>query len=79
MPRITASAFIAKWRDVQLTERPASQQHFLDLCEVVEHPKPAEADPAGEWFTFERDSDERDFYRPTSECLAAVDAVLGRR
>ncbi len=23
-----------------------------------------------------RDSDERDFYRPTAECLAAVDAVL---
>ena len=26
----------------------------------------------------ERDSDERDFYRPTEECLAAVDAVLGQ-
>jgi hypothetical protein len=25
----------------------------------------------------ERGSDERDFYRPTAECLAAVDAVLG--
>ena len=24
----------------------------------------------------ERDSDERDFYKPTEECLAAVDAVL---
>lgn len=24
----------------------------------------------------ERDSDERDFYRPTAECLAAVGAVL---
>lgn len=24
-----------------------------------------------------RDSDERDFYKPTAECLAAVDAVLG--
>jgi hypothetical protein len=26
----------------------------------------------------ERNSDERDFYKPTRECLAAVDAVLGR-
>lgn len=26
----------------------------------------------------ERDADERDFYRPTEECLAAVDAVLGQ-
>ncbi len=25
----------------------------------------------------ERDADERDFYKPTAECLAAVDAVLG--
>jgi hypothetical protein len=24
----------------------------------------------------ERDTDERDFYRPTAECVAAVDAVL---
>lgn len=27
----------------------------------------------------ERDSDERDFYKPTGECLAAVDAVLRRK
>jgi hypothetical protein len=26
----------------------------------------------------ERGTDERDFYRPTAECLAAVDAVPGR-
>lgn len=25
----------------------------------------------------ERDADERDFYKPTAECMAAVDAVLG--
>jgi hypothetical protein len=49
--------FISKWRKVELTERSASQQHFLDLCEVVGHPKPAEADAAGEWFTFERGLD----------------------
>lgn len=46
--------FIAKWRRAALTERSAAQQHFLDLCEVLDHPKPAEADPTGEWFTFER-------------------------
>jgi hypothetical protein len=59
MSGITPAAFISKWRHVQLTERSASQQHFLDLCEVLEHPKPAEADPAGEWFTFERGADKR--------------------
>jgi hypothetical protein len=34
---------------VQISERSAAQQHFLDLCELVGHPKPAEADPTGEW------------------------------
>ncbi|MCA1592615.1 MAG: class I SAM-dependent DNA methyltransferase [Acidobacteria bacterium] len=51
---MTIDEFIQKWRRVELTERSASQQHFLDLCEVFGHAKPAEADPTGEWFTFER-------------------------
>lgn len=51
---MTVADFVAKWRKVELTERSASQQHFLDLCEVFGHRKPAEADPAGEWFTFEK-------------------------
>jgi hypothetical protein len=46
--------FIAKWRRVQLPERSASQQHSLDLCELVGHDKPAAADPGGTHFTFER-------------------------
>jgi hypothetical protein len=33
------SEFVDKWRKVELTERSASQQHFLDLCEVFDHPK----------------------------------------
>ena len=49
-----AATFIAKWRRVALTERSAAQQHFLDLCELLGHPKPAESDPTGEFFTFER-------------------------
>lgn len=48
------SEFVNKWRKVELTERSASQQHFLDLCEVFEHPKPAQDDPTGENFTFEK-------------------------
>ena len=51
---MTIAEFVAKWRKAELTERSASQQHFLDLCEVFGHLKPAEADAAGEWFTFER-------------------------
>lgn len=51
---MNVAEFISKWRRSERNERSAAQEHFLDLCEVVGHPKPGEADPAGEWFTFER-------------------------
>jgi len=51
---MTASQFMNKWMRVELKEHSASQQHFLDLCELFDHPKPAEADPTGESFTFEK-------------------------
>jgi len=51
---MTGIEFVNKWRGVQLTERSAAQQHFLDLCELVGHPKPAEVDKTGDSFTFER-------------------------
>ncbi len=38
----------------QQTERQASQQHFLDLCQLLKEPKPAEHDPTGETYCFER-------------------------
>ena len=40
--------FIDKWRYVELKERSASQEHFIDICRVIGHPTPAEADPGGE-------------------------------
>lgn len=49
-----ASQFISKWNRANLKERSAAQEHFLDLCELFDHPKPADADPEGEWFTFEK-------------------------
>ena len=51
---MTPHAFITKWRASTLTERSASHQHFLDLCELLDEPKPADADPTGEWYCFER-------------------------
>jgi type II restriction/modification system DNA methylase subunit YeeA len=50
---ITPLKFIEKWQKSVLKERAASQEHFLDLCSLLEHPTPAEADPEGTWFTFE--------------------------
>jgi type II restriction/modification system DNA methylase subunit YeeA len=51
---ISLPEFVAKWQKVQLTESAASQEHFLDICELFQHPKPAQADPEGVEFTFER-------------------------
>jgi len=45
--------FVIKWRNVQLKERSAAQEHFLDLCRLINHPTPAEYDPGGEKFSFE--------------------------
>ena len=51
---LNAAEFIAKWRKVELKERSAAQEHFLDLCRMLGHPTPAEADPTGETFCFEK-------------------------
>lgn len=51
---MNADQFINKWTQVSLSEKSASQQHFLDLCALLGEKTPAEADPAGEFFTFER-------------------------
>ena len=40
-----AAAFVDKWRKSRRSERSASQEHFLDLCEVLKHPKPGAVDP----------------------------------
>ena len=51
---MTVHEFISKWRKVELKERSAAQEHFLDLCAVFDHPTPAAADPTGETFCFEK-------------------------
>src|SRR5262249_13869393 len=51
---VNPQQFAAKWKRAALSERSAYQQHFLDLCDLLGHPRPADADPEGRWFTFER-------------------------
>ena len=51
---MTPSEFISKWRASELKERSASQEHFIDLCRLLGEPTPAQADPTGEWYCFER-------------------------
>ena len=51
---MTPGDFIAKWRASELKERSAAQEHFIDLCRLLGEPTPAEADPTGERYCFER-------------------------
>ncbi len=51
---MTVQEFIRKWRPVALTERQTAQEHFIDLCRLVNHPTPVEDDPSGERFCFEK-------------------------
>ena len=51
---MTAKEFINKWWPSELGERQGSQSHFNDLCRLLGEPTPAEADPEGSWYTFEK-------------------------
>ena len=46
--------FIQTWDAARLSERSAAQQHFVQLCALLGEPTPAEADPTGEFYTFEK-------------------------
>ena len=50
----TVNDFIRKWHAVELKERSAAQEHFLDLCRLLGEPSPAAADPTGDFYCFER-------------------------
>ena len=51
--KLSAQEFVNKWQGIELKERSASQEHFLDLCRLIGHPTPVEADSTGESFCFE--------------------------
>lgn len=48
------ASFIAKWTRTELSERAASQEHFLDVCRLLGQPTPAEHDATGAEYTFEK-------------------------
>jgi hypothetical protein len=52
--KMRAEDFVRKWLDATLNERQAAQSHFIDLCRVLDVPTPAEADPSGKTYAFER-------------------------
>ena len=54
MSEMTPQAFIEKWHKSRLKESAAYSEHFCDLCHMLGLPTPAEADPSGEFFTFQK-------------------------
>jgi type II restriction/modification system DNA methylase subunit YeeA len=46
--------FIRRWKDSELSERAGSQTHFIDLCQILNEPHPAAADPKGLDYAFEK-------------------------
>ena len=51
---MTPDVFINKWRASELKERSAAQEHFIDLCRLLGEPTPADVDPTGDHYCFER-------------------------
>lgn len=52
--RLTPPDFVAKWSRTELSERAASQEHFIDICRLLGQPTPAEHDATGAEYTFEK-------------------------
>ena len=50
---MNAQEFVAKWKQSELRERASSQEHFIDICNLLNQETPAKADPKGDHFTFE--------------------------
>ena len=51
---MTPADFVAKWERSTARERQASHEHFLDICHLIGHATPIEADPSGTWYCFDK-------------------------
>ncbi len=57
MADISPREFAAKWSATQRNERATAQEHFNDLCRMLNVQTPNEADPVGDWYAFEKDAE----------------------
>ncbi len=51
---VTPGQFSAKWRASELKESAATHSYFNDLCQMLGELTSTDADPAGDWYCFER-------------------------
>jgi len=49
-----ASDFVRKWAASRGAERATAQEHFIDLCRLLNEQTPNEADPSGDFYAFEK-------------------------
>ncbi|HEV7456748.1 MAG TPA: hypothetical protein VGN96_08215 [Roseococcus sp.] len=47
-------AFINKWKSNTRHERAAAQEHYIDLCHMLDEPTPNDVDPDGNSYAFEK-------------------------
>jgi type II restriction/modification system DNA methylase subunit YeeA len=52
--KLSLPEFIRRWKDSELTERSGSHSHFIELCQILNEPHPAAADPKGHDYAFEK-------------------------
>jgi hypothetical protein len=52
--KLTPQLFVANWSNTQLKESASYATHFDDLCELVNHAKPAHFDKTGDVFTYQK-------------------------
>lgn len=50
---MNVAEFVAKWKGSTRSERAASQEHFIDLCQLLGAPTPND-DPTGDTYAFEK-------------------------
>ena len=50
---LTPQDFVSKWKRAEARERQSVQEHFIDLCNLVGHETPMQADPTGKQYAFE--------------------------
>jgi hypothetical protein len=72
---VTPHEFAAKWSGSNRAERAAAQEHFIDLCRLLGHPTPNEADPDGEWLRLREGRQQGGGRRGLCRCLEAWLAI----
>jgi len=51
---LSVTDFVQRWKINSQSERSSAQSHFIDLCDLLSEPRPADSDSIGERYAFEK-------------------------